>query len=74
MDGDEITSRAFALAIGVPHQTALRWLLQWRAAGVAGIRLVPSRGRYGARYALAADLPRRYLAGRLPDLATRWVA
>ena len=57
--------REVALALGKPVRTARRWLALWRAAGVAGIDVVPVRGTVTA-YAVSPSVLRRYRVGLLP--------
>lgn len=49
-----------------PESTVRDWLRAWHALGVVGIRLVRSRGRYGARYLVARSVLSQWLACDLP--------
>jgi hypothetical protein len=65
--GASLTAKALARAMGVPVQTVLRWLRVWRDLRVEGIALVPSKGRYGARYVIDRSVVDRWRSGLLPE-------
>lgn len=62
----ELDARGFALAIGEPYSTVIRWLAAWLSLGVCGIRQVPSRGRTGLAFRASPDLPERWARCELP--------
>ena len=61
-----MTSSQLAREMGQSESTVRDWLRAWHALGVAGIRVVPSRGRYGRQYLVARDLITRWLDCQLP--------
>jgi hypothetical protein len=61
----ELTLVQAAEAMGIHARRLRRWLASWLAQGVAGIRKVPHPGGYA--YAIAADIPERWLACELPS-------
>jgi hypothetical protein len=69
-DAPELDAIECARAMRVPPTSVRRWLRVWHAAGVPGIRTVPSRGRYGVRYIVHPEVPARWLRGEMPDPRT----
>jgi len=62
----KMTGREVASAFNVPVRTARRWLALWRAAGVRGIELVPSKIPGREAFRVHPSVVARWKRGALP--------